>query len=97
MSNKYLLQLKEMVLDELKDKQVKIFLFGSRARSDNYKASDVDIGVIPYDKLDSINLSLLKERIHNSNIPYKVEIVNFNEVSEDFKNEALKDIEVWKD
>ncbi len=40
---------------------------------------------------------MLKEKFENSNIPYKVEIVNFNIVSEEFKQEALKDIEIWKD
>ncbi|MBI3590112.1 MAG: nucleotidyltransferase domain-containing protein [Candidatus Melainabacteria bacterium] len=97
MENKYLTQLKKLVLDELKSQNVKIFIFGSRARGDNYIGSDVDIGLISKGKIDSSKISLLKEKIENSNIPYKVEIVNFNEVSEDFKNEALKDIEIWKD
>ncbi len=47
MTNKYIEQLKELVLEELKDEHVKVFLFGSRARNDNYIASDVDIGFIP--------------------------------------------------
>lgn len=97
MTNKYLLELKDLVLNELKDEKVKVFVFGSRARGDNYIASDIDIGLIPYDNLNSFKISLLKEKIENSNIPYKVEIVDFNKVSEDFKNEALKDIETWKD
>ena len=97
MDNKYLTQLKKLVLDELKSQNVKIFMFGSRARGDNYIGSDVDIGLIPKDKIDSNKVSLLKEKIENSNIPYKVQIVNFKEVSERFKNEAMKDIEIWKD
>ena len=86
-----------MILDELKDEKVKIFLLGSRARRDNFTASDVDIGYIPKDNFDERKITLLKDKIENSTIPYKVEVVNFNSVSEDFKNEALKDIEVWKD
>ena len=97
MENKYLLELKELVLKELENEKVKVFIFGSRARGDNYIASDVDIGLIPYGSLNTRKITILKEKIENSNIPYKVEIVNFNEVSEDFKNEALKDIERWKD
>ena len=86
-----------MVLEELKNEKVKIFLFGSRARSDNFTVSDVDIGYIPKDHFNERKISSLKEKIENSTIPYKVEVVNFNSVSEDFKNEALKDIEIWKD
>lgn len=97
MENKYLLELKRLVLDSLKDEKVKIFLFGSRARSDNFTVSDVDIGYIPKDNFNERKITFLKDKIENSHIPYKVEIVNFNLVSEEFKQEALKDIEVWKD
>lgn len=97
MENKYLSQLKKIVLNELKDEKVKVFIFGSRARGDNYTASDVDIGYVSYGKLDEKKITMLKYKLENSNIPYKVEIVNFNEVSKDFKKEALKDIEIWKD
>ena len=97
MENKYLSELKKLVLDFLKNEKVKIFIFGSRARGDNQYNSDVDIGLIPRGNIDTIKISLLKEKVENSNIPYKVQIVNFNDVSEDFKNEALKDITVWKD
>ena len=95
--NKYLDQLKELVLSSLKDENLKIFLFGSRARGDNYRTSDVDIGFIPKGDYNKSKISFLKEQIENSNIPYKVQVVNFNNVSEDFKREALKDIIVWKD
>jgi hypothetical protein len=95
--DKYLLKLKELVLDFLKDEKVKVILFGSRARGDNVGFSDVDIGIIPYGDFDDIRLTLLREKVENLNIPYNVEIVNFSEVSPDFRNEALKEIIAWKD
>ena len=94
---KNLTLLKEMIVDFFKDDKVKIIIFGSRAREDNYPNSDVDIGIIPYERLDAVRIAILKERIENSNIPYKVEIVNFLEVSEEFKKEALKEVIIWKD
>lgn len=94
---KNLTPLKEMIVDFFKDDKVKIIIFGSRAREDNYPNSDVDIGIIPYERLDAVRIAILKERIENSNIPYKVEIVNFLEVSEEFKKEALKEVIIWKD
>ena len=42
-------------------------------------------------------LVFLKEKINELNIPYKIEIVDFREVSKDFKKLALKDAVVWKD
>ena len=95
--NKYLEELKNLVLEILKDEKVKIILFGSRARSDNNVVSDVDIGLMPYGKIDKKKVILLKEKIEDLNIPYKVELVNFLEVSEDFRKEAAKGAIVWKE
>ncbi len=92
----YLSQLKEIVITLLKDEDVKIVLFGSRARGDNHRFSDVDIGIIPLGKLRAERITLLKEKVEDLNIPYKVEIVNLSEVSESFRTEALKDVVVWK-
>ncbi|HHT9140371.1 MAG TPA: nucleotidyltransferase domain-containing protein, partial [Candidatus Tripitaka californicus] len=59
--------------------------------------SDVDIGIVPSGELSDRELAILRERIEDSNIPYKVEVVNFSEVSEGFKKSALKGAIVWKD
>jgi len=84
-------------MEFLKYDKVKVILFGSRARGDNYISSDIDIGIIPYGKFDDKKITLLKEKTENLNIPYKVEIVNFMEVSKEFKQEALKKVVIWKD
>ncbi|RKY41998.1 MAG: nucleotidyltransferase domain-containing protein [Candidatus Makaraimicrobium thalassicum] len=90
-------KLKRTVVDFFREDEVKIVLFGSRARKDNYAASDADIGIIPYGKIDTKRIALLREKIELLNIPYKVEIVNLLETSPDFKKEALKEAVVWKD
>lgn len=97
LENKYILKLKKMVIDLFKYDRVKIVLFGSRARRENYISSDIDIGIIPYGEFEGEKITLLKEKIENLNIPYKVEIVNFTEVSKEFKQEALKNVVIWKD
>ena len=96
MENKNLIILKELVINSLKDEKVKIILFGSRSRRDDYPASDVDIGIIPSGQIDKRSIAILREKIERLNIPYKVDIVNFSEVSPDFKREALKDAVVWR-
>lgn len=40
---------------------------------------------------------LLHEYLDELNIPYKVEIVDFSTVSEEFKKITLKETKVWKD
>jgi len=83
--------LKKVIIEFLKYDNVKVVLFGSRARGDNYISSDVDIGIIPYGKSDKKKFTLLKENVENLNIPYKVEIVDFSEVTESFRRESLKE------
>ena len=95
--NKYLEQLKDLSLSIFENEPVKIILFGSRARGDENPTSDVDIGIIPRKSSCARQTALLKEKIEESTIPFKVEVVNLKEASEDFYNEALKDAVVWKE
>lgn len=97
MENKYLIKLKELITNIFKDDKIRIVLFGSRARRDNYPASDVDIGIISSEKIDEKKITILRELIDDLNIPYKIDIINLSEVSLDFKKEALKNAEIWKD
>lgn len=94
--NIHLERLKRIVSDFIDDKDVKIFLFGSRARGDNAPASDVDIGIIHGPGFNKGKISLLRERIEESNIPYKVEIVDLMETSERFRDSVLKEAILWK-
>jgi hypothetical protein len=90
-------KLKEVLLRFLKDEDVKVVLFGSRARGDFVSTSDVDVGIIIGEGVDRKKLILLREYLEEINIPYKVEIVDFAAVSDEFKQMALKEALVWKD
>ncbi len=90
-------KLKGIILKYLKDEDVKVVLFGSRARGEFVNTSDVDVGIIVGKGADRKKLILLREYIDELNIPYKVEIVDFSTVSEEFKNMVLKEAVVWKD
>ncbi len=92
-----ILNLKEHVLDFLGSENIKIVVFGSRARDDNIACSDIDIGIIPKGEFDINSMTLLREFIGNSSIAFKVDIVDFSSTSEQFKREALKDVVIWKD
>ena len=88
--------LKSLVFEILKEENATIILFGSRARGDFSRVSDIDIGVLPGKNFDRKKLVLLKERIENLNIPYTVDIVDLSRVSEVFKEKALREGIVWK-
>ncbi len=95
--NQYVNEIRDEVLLTLEKQPVRVFLFGSRARSDYNRSSDVDIGLMPRSGFDIQSITQLKYKMETMNTPYKIEIVNFDEVSDDFRQEALKDIVLWKD
>ncbi|MBI4368898.1 MAG: nucleotidyltransferase domain-containing protein [Elusimicrobia bacterium] len=94
--NRHLKRLRQEILSSLMAQSVKVYLFGSRARRNERSTSDVDIGLIAESPLRPGTLSSLRERIDSLNIPYKVEIVNLMETSEEFRRQALKDAQIWK-
>lgn len=76
--------------------QAIIYLFGSRARGTHDEWSDIDIALdtgqkLPYVKVDEV-ISILKA----TNIPYKIEIVDFHSVSEAMRNSIKRDGVLWK-
>ena len=71
--------LKNIVKDVFKDEDVVVILFGSRARGDCLETSDMDLGILPKGEVNRSKIALFQERIENSNIPYKVDVVNLSE------------------
>jgi len=89
--------IKHQILEFLKDQEVGIILFGSRSRKNHHRGSDIDIGIIPRERFNPQRLVLLRDFLENLNTPYKIDIVDFSNVSEAFKREALKEAEWWRD
>jgi uncharacterized protein len=77
--------------------QAQIYLFGSRARKDNSPRSDIDIAIDNKNKIDNLTLSNIREEIEESTIPFTVDIVDLNNISEDLKTQILKDKIKWND
>ncbi|WP_255335686.1 nucleotidyltransferase family protein [Methanosarcina sp. KYL-1] len=80
----------------MKEENATVILFGSRARGDFSRVSDIDIGVLPGKNFDRRKLVFLKERIEDLNIPYTVDVVDLSRVSEVFKDKALREGVIWK-
>ncbi len=94
---KYLKILKRIVLGATKDKNCKVFLFGSRARGDFVRSSDADIGIEGLDDKEFLKVKrYIEEKIEESIVPFDVDIINFNKVSKKFRSEAIKEGVKWK-
>ena len=95
--NDYIKIAKDYVLENLKDFDCKIFIYGSRARGTNHRWSDLDIGIYPGEK-KYLPLSDIEDYInHESIVPFKVEIVDFSTADEKFKKHALENIIWWRE
>jgi len=69
--------------------EYKIFIFGSRATGKARKFSDYDVGIIGEKPVEWKTLSLIDEVFEESDIPFKIDLVDFSLVSDKFKKTAL--------
>ena len=94
-SDKYLDLVKKIVLENIPKEKFNVFLFGSRTKKYHRSGADIDIGVKGTEPVNPKIIYTIKDIIEESIIPFKVDIIDFYKVSEDFKKEALKDIKIW--
>jgi len=84
--------LRDFIKDYFKNEKVEVFLFGSRARKTHTDCSDIDIA-FESQKNISKELSLLRELLDESNLPYKVDVIDLKEtpyLKETIKKEGIK-------
>ncbi len=72
----------------------KVFYFGSRISRTHKERSDFDIGISSRSEIKRKTLFRLEEKLDSINTLYKIDLVNFSDVSDQFRNEATKRMEV---
>lgn len=70
-----------------------IYAYGSRLNGDAHSGSDLDLAVKDFGD-DNCSLAELKEILSQSNIPFLVDISEFNLLPESFREEILKGNEI---
>lgn len=91
----YFYLIKELILKNIDLERYAVFLFGSQVSKPITRKSDIDIGILGHEKMPLSKICELKDLIDDSNFPLKVDIVDFYMASHEFKNIALKNIEIW--
>lgn len=69
-------------------------VFGSRAGGKPKSYSDLDLALVGPGKIDSGCLTRLKEDFQNSDLPFRVDIVDWALLDESFRRVILKSYEV---
>ena len=64
----------------------KYWLFGSRIKGTAKPFSDLDIAIISSQPIPLETLSTLEEAFANSDLPYKIDLVDFQRISTEFQS-----------
>ena len=62
-----------------------IWVFGSRIAGNAKKFSDLDLVIITKRPLPTLTMALLKEDFSQSDLPFKVDVLDWSTISEEFK------------
>lgn len=76
-------------------KDYAVFVFGSRAEDSAHLRSDIDIGVLGRHALPAHIKLDVEEKLEDSNIPLRINLIDFFRTDASFKKEALKKVVVW--
>lgn len=76
--------------------EVKIYLFGSRARQTHTERSDIDLALNNGRKLEFWEIARARNVLEALNIPQKIDIVDMHSISNAMKEIILKEGIEWK-
>jgi predicted nucleotidyltransferase len=80
---------------ELGAQRARLYLFGSRARGDAGRASDIDIAILADAPLEPGTLARIRDALEESTIPYQVEVIDLRSVDERFRRTVLAEAIAW--
>lgn len=81
--------LRRAVIDPLKAKGARVYIFGSRITGKHHSHSDVDLLFSVDEPLSAGFLATVKEQIEESNFPYTVDLVDEKELAESYRGSVF--------
>jgi predicted nucleotidyltransferase len=93
LENKHLKLILQIIRNTLPDTNAAVYVFGSRATGRAKAYSDIDLA-IDYDKtkLQMEKMIKLSVDFENSLLPYRVDIVDLNNITKEFKSMIANDL-----
>jgi len=92
-----LAEVRQIVLEYLKPWRVRVYLFGSQARGDAGKLSDIDIALLPEGPVPVDWLSGLRERLEESLVIRYVDVLDLRTAEPELKHRIWKEGVLWND
>lgn len=80
---------KQVVRKYLPDDSYRAFIFGSHASGKNRKFSDLDLGIMGPKSLSPKEYLSIKDDLEESDLPYRVDLIDFTKVSDKFRLVSL--------
>ena len=90
-------QTRRIAVEALSLYPVKIYLFGSWAKGTASRSSDIDLAIDSKVPLPPAALSTLRERLEESTLPWRVEVVDLRNAPSSFREKVLREGILWKD
>jgi predicted nucleotidyltransferase len=94
--DKILERVKNIVIGEIGDANVKVYLFGSWARGEERRSSDIDIAVDWPGGAPPARLACLREVLEESDVLFRVDVVDLSVAGEGLVNKVRKEGVLWK-
>jgi predicted nucleotidyltransferase len=91
-------QVRNIVCKHLLDKPAQVYLFGSWARSEEKRSSDIDVAIEFHteDQLNQITLMNIRDALEESTIPFKVDIVHLNAADDIIARKVRTEGILWR-
>ncbi|MFB6225967.1 MAG: nucleotidyltransferase domain-containing protein [Candidatus Paceibacteria bacterium] len=88
-------ELKEIIGDYLDLDEYDIFFFGSRVSKAHEVSdrADIDVGINGKHPVEPVKLEKIKEEVKELPVLYKIDVVDFQSTSKDFREVALENTE----
>jgi predicted nucleotidyltransferase len=74
-----------------------VYLFGSRARGESHRGSDIDVAVLSPRPLPVGQLAEIRDALAESTVPYAVDLVDLADTDEAFRARVLAEGIPWTD
>lgn len=81
---------KKIVLEILKKYNITAYAFGSRAKNKAKEYSDLDLCI--KNMTDKSTLRKIQDEFEESDLPFKVDIIIWDDITDSFKNNITKDL-----